>query len=139
MMHEVESWRVRLDVRMRAAEPDAGAGRLIRLSVRGPDGRLIVHARLGRYPAHPRALLTVLEGLALWRGAPLNVAISADAPVCDSLGLGAFGGEPWPTESALVRFDWRSGADRRRARVDSDLWGNHWDHLRQPFDPEQWG
>lgn len=105
MMRAIEPWRARLSVR----------GDEMRLRVSGREGRGIVHARFTGYPDHPRALLTLLEGLALWRGGPLSVVIAAATPVSHSLGLGAFGGERWPTESALVRFEWQSDAARRRA------------------------
>ena len=57
-------------------------------------------------PDHPRALLTMLEGLALWCGQTLCVAISADVPSSHSLGLGPFTDDPqrWPQESALVHY-----------------------------------
>jgi hypothetical protein len=64
----------------------------------------VLKARLPLNPGHPRALLTLLEGLALWSGAPLSVAISADAHSMDWLGSGLFGDELFPAESQLVRF-----------------------------------
>jgi hypothetical protein len=55
------------------------------------------------YPDHPRALLTLLEGLALWSGALLCAAISAAHSVGHSLGAGSFGDlEHWPEESAVT-------------------------------------
>lgn len=42
------------------------------------DGDDVLKARLSPSPAHPRALMTVLEGLALWQGAQLCVAASVD-------------------------------------------------------------
>ncbi len=58
-------------------------------------------------PTTPERFLTLLEGLALWCGAPLTVAISADVPSSHSLGLGPFSDDPeqWPEESALVHFE----------------------------------
>jgi hypothetical protein len=64
----------------------------------------VLKARLPLNPSHPRALLTLLEGLALWNGAPLSVAVSADAHSMDWLGSGLFGDELFPAESQLVRF-----------------------------------
>jgi hypothetical protein len=107
MMREIEPWTARLRVQ----------GNDLRLRVSGRGSRLILSGRFTGYPDHPRALLTVLEGLALWRGAPLSVVIAAATPVSHSLGLGAFGGERWPTASALVHFEWQSEAARRRAGV----------------------
>lgn len=74
-------------------------------------GRDVLRACLSRTPGHLRALLTMLEGLALWSGAPLSVVIGVDQPVCDSLGLGRYGAEEtWPQESALVSFFFRQPA-----------------------------
>ena len=42
-----------------------------------PEGDLL-KAQLDPRPCHPRALLTLLEGLSLWAGEPLSVALSAD-------------------------------------------------------------
>lgn len=81
---------------------DVVPGRGQRLRVSEGDEDLLV-AEFSGYPDHPRALLFVLEGLALWKGTPLCVVIRADAPVSDSLGLGSFG-DDWPRESALVHF-----------------------------------
>ena len=65
-------------------------------------------------PPHPRALLTLLEGAALWSGHPLSVALSAaDASTC-WLGSGLFGDELWPGESPLVRFTVAVPACRKR-------------------------
>lgn len=38
----------------------------------------VLKARLSTSPVHPRALLTLCEGLALWQGSPLRVAVSVD-------------------------------------------------------------
>ena len=40
----------------------------------------ILKARLSREPAHPRALPTLLEAIALWQGRPVRAALVADAP-----------------------------------------------------------
>lgn len=85
-----------------------------RLLVTGPDGDDLLKAHLPNSPDHPRALLTVLEGLALWCGEPLCVAISADRPCSHSLGLGPFEPEDWPQESALVHFEFRFTTPRGR-------------------------
>ncbi len=120
MTESIDGWTTRLHVGMWHGEREKSP-RII-LSVKSSDQRQIVRARFTGYPDHPRALLSMLEGLALWRGAVLDVAISADAPVCTSLGLGAFGGERWPTGSALVRFEWVSQGDQARAEMGIDHW-----------------
>lgn len=63
----------------------------------------VLKARLPLPPSHPRALLTLLEGLSLWSGDPLCVAVSADES-SDWAGAGLFGDELFPAESQLVRF-----------------------------------
>jgi hypothetical protein len=90
----LRSWHCTLHVTQHSA----------RLLVSAPDGD-VLKARLDSRPCHPRALLTLLEGLSLWQGQSLCVALSA-APDCRSLLPSMlFGDELWPAESALVRFD----------------------------------
>jgi len=65
----------------------------------------VLKARFPVAPSHPRAMLTLLEGLALWSGQPLHVVLSAgsSSPCC---GWGTlFGDELYPGESQLVRFE----------------------------------
>jgi hypothetical protein len=38
----------------------------------------ILKARLSRSPSHPRALASLLEGIALWQGIPIRAALCAD-------------------------------------------------------------
>jgi hypothetical protein len=38
----------------------------------------ILKARLSRAPAHPRAMATLLEAIALWQGRPIRAALCAD-------------------------------------------------------------
>jgi hypothetical protein len=83
--------------------------------VTGPSGRDVMRAALPRGGEHPRALVTLREGLALWSGAPLSAVIGVDHPVGDSLGLGFFGnGDRWPEDTALVTFSFRQPARPRR-------------------------
>jgi hypothetical protein len=74
----------------------------LKLLVTSPQGDDLIKARLPTHPAHPRALLTMLEGIALYSGAPLCVVTFADGawPASEALGEG-----PWPDESPLVRFE----------------------------------
>jgi hypothetical protein len=80
----------------------------------------LLKARLPLGAQHPRALLTLLEGLALWRGQPLPVVVSAasadDRRPCWS-GSGLFGDELWPGESLLVRYEVEDRASRPRRLV----------------------
>jgi hypothetical protein len=65
----------------------------------------LLKARMDPRPAHPRALLTLLEGLSLWSGQPLRVALCVDAGCRSGLESSLIGDELWPAESALVHFD----------------------------------
>jgi hypothetical protein len=71
------------------------------LRVRNCLGDELLHARLPLPPDHPRALLALLEGLALWVGEPLCAVISADDAADPSPSLGV----SWTPTSALVRFE----------------------------------
>lgn len=64
----------------------------------------VLKARLPLPPRHPRALLTLLEGLALWSGEPLGVAVSAAESSTEWPYSDLFGDELFPAESQLVRF-----------------------------------
>jgi hypothetical protein len=77
----------------------------LKLLVTSPQGDDLLKACLPHRPPHPRALLTLLEGVALWSGEPLYAVISAGEHRDDWLGCEAWGEELWPTESALVHFD----------------------------------
>ena len=87
-----------------------------RLLVSAPEGDLL-KARLDSQPCHPRALLTLLEGLSLWSGEELRVALDA-IDYCPSWPASTlFGDGDWPGESALVRFELVQRG-RRRGRLD---------------------
>lgn len=89
------------------------------LAVR-PPGTDLLKARLPLAPPHPRALLTLLEGLALWSGYPLHVAVSVEDP-SDTLGSGIFGDELFPGESQLVHWDLGSPGRRVALRGMGDF------------------
>jgi hypothetical protein len=86
----------------------------LKLLVTSPQGDDLLKARLPNRPPHPRALLTLLEGVALWSGEPLYAVISAGEHRNDWLGCEAWGEELWPTESALVHFDFAIPPPRAR-------------------------
>jgi hypothetical protein len=65
----------------------------------------LVKARLPIEMRHPRALLTLLEGLALWAGHPIDAAFVADAACRTWFDSGLLGDELWPGASALVKFE----------------------------------
>lgn len=74
----------------------------------------VLKTRLSTNPAHPRALLTLLEGLALWQGAPLCVAVSVDEHAGACFEQTFYGDGLFGPESPLVRFEHR--LDNRRPR-----------------------
>jgi hypothetical protein len=76
----------------------------------------ILKARLRRDPAHPRALATLLEAIALWQGMRVHAALAADdeptsyaASLCRDP-LTEHGVEP------LFSVDWVPVAGRKRRR-----------------------
>jgi hypothetical protein len=77
----------------------------LKLLVTSPRGDDLLKARLPLRPPHPRALLTLLEGVALLSGEPLYVVISAGNRRDDWLGCERWADDLWPAESPLVRFD----------------------------------
>lgn len=99
------SWRCSLRVTQQHAT----------LLLSGPEGDLL-KARLDTQPCHPRALLTLLEGLSLWTGEPLCVALFVAEDCLSSRPSMLFGDGQWPAESGLVRFEVAQRA-RRPARL----------------------
>jgi len=89
----------------------------LKLLVSDPQGNDLIKARLPLRPKHPRALLTLLEGVALFSGEPLYVVISAGNHRDDWLGCEAWGDDLWPTESPLVQFDFATPASPRPRRT----------------------
>jgi len=78
-------------------------------------------AVLPSHPAHPRALHTLLEGLAQWHGRPVHAALVVDGPSACSR-IDALVGEVWPRDLATVRFEIRHPrVDRRRIRGPGDF------------------
>lgn len=81
----------------------------------------LLKARLPLKPSHPRALLTLLEGLALWRGHRLRVAISVGGGSQEWAGSGLFGNELFPAETPLVQFHVVHPASRARLHGVADF------------------
>jgi hypothetical protein len=92
-------------------------GKEVKLLVTSPQGEDLLKARLPVLSSHPHALLTLLEGVALWSGESLHAVISASAQRDDWLGSEAWGDEFWPPESPLVHFDFALPPRARRALV----------------------
>jgi len=94
-----------------AVEPTARSAKLL---VTDWDGNELLKAALPSTPQHPRALLTVLEGLALWAGEPLTAVISVGPALPRRVDEALFGTGLVPTDSALVRFEMVGPVGRRR-------------------------
>lgn len=72
-------------------------------------------------PAHPRALHTLLDGLAMWHGTRVRAALVAGDPWAPSLVEDLFDGRLWPHELASVHFDIVQPRTHRRIRGPGDF------------------
>lgn len=88
----------------------------IRLLVSDPETDRL-KAVLPGSPAHPRAALTLLEGLALWSGHPLSAVLGAAPSWHPAYEADLFGHPLAPIDSALVRFEVAPTHKPRRARL----------------------
>lgn len=94
----------------------AFGAREMRLLLTDHQGSDLLKASLPLPAHHPRAMLTLVEGLALWSGDRLGAVISAASPSTPSA---MWHDEAWPPEeSALVRFELAPVRERRRRRLD---------------------
>jgi hypothetical protein len=71
--------------------------------MRDAEGKTRLKARLPDPPRHPRALMTLLESMALWSAEPLCVAIFVADHAVPSPGS-PDGPIAWPEENPLVQF-----------------------------------
>lgn len=78
-------------------------------------------AVLPRRPAHPRSLHTLLDGLAMWHGQPIQAALVASDPWAPSLVEDLFDGVLWPHDLASVRFEIIHPRPPRRIRGPGDF------------------
>ncbi len=76
-----------------------------KLLVTDQEGNELLKASLPTAAGHPRALLTVLEGLALWAGEPLTAVMCAGPALPKRVDEALFGVGLVPVDSALVRFE----------------------------------
>lgn len=84
------------------------------------DDRL--RAVLPSPPLHPRALQTLLEGMAMWCGSPVHAVLVAAGRSGLSHVDDLFGGEAhWPHDLASVRFQIHSPHRPRRLRGPGDF------------------
>jgi hypothetical protein len=86
----------------------------VKLLVTSQVGDDLLKARLPIHSRHPRALCTLLEGVALWSGEPVYAVISAGKCCAAWLDSEQWGGQLWPEESVLVQFDLAAPQPRRR-------------------------
>lgn len=91
--------------------------RELKLLVTSPEGDDLIKARLPLRPPHPRALLTMLEGIALFSGEPLRAVISAGVHPDGWLDSDQWCDDLWPAESPLVHFDFALPPPRARRRL----------------------
>ena len=84
------------------------------------EGDDCLKAVLPTRPNHPRALSTLMEGLALWHGRPLHVVL-VDDPSRPSLVDGLGGGFMGPRDLSNVRFEIRQPTRRTRIRGPGDF------------------
>ena len=89
-------------------------GKDLRLLVTSPEGDDLIKARLPLQPPHPRALLTMLEGVALFSGEPLCAVISVASQKDGWVDCKQWCEDLWPAESPLVHFDFALPARARR-------------------------
>lgn len=93
--------------------PSATSTRVLAMS--GPHDT-ILKARLSRSPAHPRAMATLLEAIALWQGRPIRAALCADAQ-CDGSETSLYRETFADVGGPLYTLDWIPAQERgRRAR-----------------------
>jgi len=100
-----------MDTWKAAVEPSA---RVVRILATDPCDNEILKAALPPRPAHPRALITLLEGLALWTGQPLPAVICVGRQLTMQFDEALFGDPLLSLDSALVRFDLAGPVGRRR-------------------------
>ena len=99
--------------------PNATSTRV--LAMAGPHDT-ISKARLSRSPAHPRAMATLLEAIALWQGRSIRAALCADAQPAgsdSSLFRETFSDVGGP----LYTLDWIPAPERGRRARRPDIYG----------------
>lgn len=77
----------------------------IKILITSTEGRDVLKSWFTEPPQHPRALLTLLEGVALWSKVPLHAAFIVEPSCPPTLEEAVFQGGLWPELSPLVRFD----------------------------------
>lgn len=88
---------------------------LVTDTVMGED---LLKARLPAFPRHRLSLVSLCEGLALWHGSPLRVAVSADEDARASFDRVLYGDDIVEPQSPLVMLETRPPRKRTRRRGD---------------------
>ncbi len=89
-------------------------GREVLILGLGPEEDVLLKARLSARPDHPRAAITLLEGLALWSGAPLPVVVGVGGRSAGSIEALLPAGQAWRSPLvALHPVQWPRGRGRR--------------------------
>lgn len=91
----MDAWKITVRVTAQA----------VKLLVTHPLGDEVLKARFPPLCNHPRALLTLLEGVALWSGGPLTAAISVARSVPLSLDEDLFSVDFHFGQTPLIRFE----------------------------------
>ncbi|MCP4921116.1 MAG: hypothetical protein GY913_29830 [Proteobacteria bacterium] len=81
----------------------------------------LLKARLSPTPKHPRALTSLLEGLALWTACPVHAALVAEGPLGASRVDALFGEGFLPEDLSNVRFDIVTPRKRKRLAGPGDF------------------
>jgi hypothetical protein len=100
-----------------------------RVLVQDGPRETLLKARLPPVPAHPRALVTLCEALALWCGQPVRAALAVGGPDT-SFDTRRWLGQDGPTATALFELALVSAARPPRGRDRLDGLGDFRD-LRQ--------
>jgi hypothetical protein len=96
---------------------------LVKFLITNQQGDDLFKARIPHRPQHPRALLTLLEGAALWSGRPIGAVIGVGAPSVHFCDVEDVLGESMFRESALVHLDFVEVRPRRKIRGLGDFRG----------------
>jgi hypothetical protein len=91
------------------------------LAMRGP-GEAILKAHMSLRPSSPRAVVALLEAMALWEGMPVRAALVVDDASTPSTSTSLYRDtfEVFGEETPLYRLEWvprSAGARRRRDRL----------------------
>jgi hypothetical protein len=91
------------------------------LAMRGP-GEAILKAHLSLRPSSPRAVIALLEAMALWEGMPVRAALVVDDASTPSTSTSLYRDTfaVFGDETPLYRLEWvprSAGARRRRDRL----------------------